>query len=93
MSYEPLLKEAIAEARAAGLEAAAGELEDAAFRTAYTTSSELIQEHGLAMRRFLKATRGALPASTRAKVLACLAQIQPGWRQLLSGLLRRRPVG
>lgn len=92
--YTPLLREAIAEARAAGVDAAAQELEKAAFETAFTTSTEMLVEHGLAIRRFLKATRGTLPASTKAKLKVCLTEtdlVFPGWRKLIA-LLRRRPV-
>ena len=88
--YTALLKEAIAEAKAAGLETAADDLEQTVF-AAFTTSSELLQEHGLAIRRFLKATRGKLPASAKDKLDACLAEIDmasPGWRKLMA-LLRR----
>ena len=65
--YAPLLREAIAEARAVGLDTAADHLEQAAF-TAFTTSSELLQEQGIAIRQFLKATRGKLPARTKEKL-------------------------
>ena len=51
--YYPFLKAAIAEAKAAGLDAAAAQLEGSAF-SAYTTSSELLGEHGTAIREFLK---------------------------------------
>ena len=90
--YTPLLKEAIAEAKAAGLEAAADDLEQTVF-AAFTTSSELLQEQGLAIREFLKATRGKLPESTKAKLDVCLAEIDgvlPGWRKLISLLRRKR---
>src|SRR2546425_11093334 len=90
--YAPLLREAIAEARAAGLETATDNLEQAAF-TAFTTSSELLQEQGIAIRQFLKDTRGKLPASTKAKLRVCLAEIDmasPGWRKLIALLRRRR---
>jgi hypothetical protein len=58
MDYTRLLTEAIAEAKAAGFEAAASDLERSCFGVAYTTSSEMLGEHGLAISRFLKATRG-----------------------------------
>jgi hypothetical protein len=93
--YTPLLKDAIAEAKAAGFETAARELEQAAF-AAFTTSSEMLQEHGLAIKRFLKTTRGALPRSTRTKLRACLIETElagPGWRKLLARLRRRRLLG
>lgn len=90
--YSPLLEQAIAEAKAAGLEAEATKLADACFRTPYTTSTELLAEHGWAMREFLGATRGRLPRETRRKVRICLNETElvwTGWRQLLAWL--RRP--
>jgi hypothetical protein len=83
--YTPWLEEAIAGARAAGLVAEADELESRCFKTAYTTSGELMGEHGLAIRRFLKATRGRAPKPVRAKLNACLVELGmawPGWRRL-----------
>ena len=91
--YTPLLKEAIAEAKAAGFDRAARDLEETAF-AAFTTSSEMFLEHGLAIRRFLKVTGAGLPATTRAKLRACLTETElacTGWRGLLA-LLRRRRV-
>jgi len=93
--YMPLLKEAIAEARAAGFETAANDLEQAA-STAFTTSSEMLQEHGLAIKHFLKATNGALPRSIKAKLKACLAETElacTGWRKLTALLRRRQALG
>jgi putative ABC transport system substrate-binding protein len=69
------------------------DLEETAF-AAFTTSSEMFLEHGLAIRRFLKATCDGLPRSTRAKLRACLTETElacTGWRGLLA-LLRRRRV-
>lgn len=89
--YTPLLREAIVEARAAGFETAANELEHAAF-AAFTTSSEMLQEHGLAIRHFLKTTPDTLPRSIKAKLKACLTETElscTGWRKLVA-LLRRR---
>ena len=90
--YEPLLKEAIAEAKAAGLEAEARELESSAFAV-FTTSSELLYEHAVAIRLFLKATRGRLPSSIKDKLRVCLIETQlayPSWRKLIALLRRRR---
>ena len=90
--YTPLLREAIAEARAAGFEAEANELEHAAF-AAFTTSSEMLQEHGLVIKRFLKATPSALPRSIKVKLRACLTETElscTGWRKLVALLRRRR---
>lgn len=89
--YLPLLREAIAEARAAGLEAAANDLERDSL-TAFTTSSEMLQEHGLAIKRFLRATRGSLPRSAKAKLKLCLIETElaaSGWRKLFAHLRRR----
>lgn len=91
--YAPLLREAIAEAKAAGFETAANDLEQALF-AAFTTSSEMLQEHGLAIKHFLKATHGTLSRSTRKKLKACLTETElacTGWRKLMA-LLRRRHV-
>ena len=94
MDYTRLLREAIAEAKAAGFETAARDLEQSCFAVAFTTSSEMIGEHGLAIKRFLKVTRGTLPRSTKAKLNACLTKMGlawPGWQKLMA-LLRRRRV-
>jgi len=93
--YTPLLREAVAEAKAAGFETAAHELEQMT-SAAFTTSSEMLQEHGLAIRRFLKATRGTLPHSIKGKLNACLAETElasTGWRKLMALLGRRRKLG
>jgi hypothetical protein len=91
IDYLPFLREAIAEARGAGLEPAADDLERAAL-AAFTTSSEMLQEHGLAIRRFLKATRGSLPQSIKSKLQVCLIETEmasTGWRKLVAQLRRR----
>lgn len=88
--YLPLLREAILEARAAGLGAEAADLEQTCF-AAFTTSSEMLQEHGLAIRRFLKAAGRALPLSTKKKLRACLTETElacSGWRKLFA-LMKR----
>ena len=89
--YMPLLREAIADARAAGLEAAASDLEQVV-GAAFTTSSEVLQEHGLAIRRFLTSNRRSLPRATQAKLQACLTETElacTGWRKLVARLRRR----
>lgn len=94
-NYTPLLEEAIAEARAAGFPEPADELETACFKVAFTTSNELLHEHGLAIRRFLAAAGSGLPRETREKLQACLTEIDlvwPGWRKL-AALFRRRIPG
>jgi hypothetical protein len=72
--YSPRLKAAIAEAKAAGLEEAAAELEGRLF-AAYTTSSELIGEHGVAIREFLKSGGAAVPPGVRASLEGYLKHI------------------
>jgi hypothetical protein len=74
MDYIERLKSAIAKSKAAGFETEANALEVACFGIAYTTSSELLGEHRLAIQRFLKATRGALPRSIKARLKECLAE-------------------
>ena len=76
--YYPFLKAAIAEAKAAGLDAAATELEDRAFAV-YTTSSELLGEHGMAIRQFLKSGGAAVPAGVKANLDRCLVEIRKVW--------------
>jgi hypothetical protein len=39
----------------------------------------MLGEHGLALRRFLEATRGALPRGVESKVKACLAETRKAW--------------
>ncbi len=93
--YLPLLKQAIAEARTTGLVSAVNDLERAAF-AAHTTSSEMLQEHGMAIRHFLKVSRDTLPRETRRKLEACLAETElatTGWRGLLARLKRRPSLG
>ena len=76
--YYPFLKAAITEAKAAGLGAAVAKLEDKAF-AAYTTSSELVGEHGLAIREFLESGGTAVPAGVRENLVRCLAEISKVW--------------
>jgi hypothetical protein len=93
--YKPLLERAIAEAKAAGLEAEARELE-AALNGVYTTSGEVLVEHAIAMRRFLADTRGRAPPEVARKVRDCLNETQlawPGWQQLLARLRRPKTLG
>lgn len=76
--YYPLLEAAIAEAKAAGLGAAASKLEAQAL-AAYTTSSELLGEHGIAIREFLRSEGAAVPPLVRAKLNECLKEIRKVW--------------
>jgi len=88
--YLPLLKEAIAEVRAAGLKEAAEDLEQTC-AAVFTTSSEMLQEHGLAIRRFLSSTHHTLPTPTRVKLETCLNETElacTGWRKLIARLKR-----
>jgi hypothetical protein len=88
--YLPLLREAIAEARDSGLGVEVEDL-DRACSSSFTTSSEMLQEHGLAIRRFLKVTRRRLPLSTRKKLLACLNETElagSGFRRLIATIKR-----
>lgn len=86
-NYTDLLTDVIREAKDAGLEEAASALEQSCFGVAFTTSSEMLGEHGIALRRFVKATRGKLPPSTKAKLKFCLVETGlawPGWRRFLT---------
>ena len=73
--FYPLLREAIAEARAAGLKSLANSLESRSF-AAYTTSSELLGETGQAIVEFLQASNAKVPPTVAAKLKECLRQIQ-----------------
>ncbi|HEY6820834.1 MAG TPA: hypothetical protein VI321_02345 [Burkholderiales bacterium] len=89
--YGPLLEQAMAQARAAGLQAEADHLA-AALSVPFTTSSEVLHEQGAAIRRFLASARGRLPRPVEAKFRICLNETYlayPGWRKLLA--LIRRP--
>ena len=79
--YYPLLKTAIAEARAAGLEPAVSELEAQVF-AAYTTSSELLAEHGIAILQFLRSQGQSVPVSVAEKLNQCLKEIRKVWPNL-----------
>jgi hypothetical protein len=79
--YYPVLKAAIAEARAAGLEPGASELEAQVF-AAYTTPSELLGEHGIAILTFLRSQGPTVPASVAEKLNTCLTEIRKVWPDL-----------
>lgn len=90
--YLPLLKVALAEARTAGFESELVDLE-AAVAAAYTTSSEMLQEHGRVLGRFLQATRKRLPSATLMKLEACLTETElacSDWRRPVALLRRKR---
>jgi hypothetical protein len=62
---------------------------------AFTASSEMLQEHRLAIKHFLKFTYDTLPRSTKAKLKACLTVTElasTGWRKLMSLLKRSDPL-
>ena len=76
--FRPLLREAIAEARAVGLGDLAEALEHVSLAT-YTTSSELFGETGRAIAAFLHAGGKAVPPDVAAKLTICLQHIQAVW--------------
>ena len=76
--FQPLLKAAISEARAAGFEAAASQLEGFAF-AAYSTSSELLGETGIAIKTFIESVGAAAPPTVVDKLNACLAEVRKVW--------------
>ena len=76
--FYPLLREAIAEVRAAGLDSLADSLESRCF-SAYTTSSELLGETGQAIAEFLTTTNAKVPSSATTKLKECLRQVQLVW--------------
>lgn len=76
--FTQTLQQAIHESRAAGLDAAVRELEQAA-SAAYTTSSEYLGEIGEAIAQFLKSNGHHLPPATVAKLHRCLAQVGKVW--------------
>jgi hypothetical protein len=76
--FYPILRSAIAEAKAAGLEPFASQLEERAF-SAYTTSSELLAETGGAIVEFQNAAGNAVPSSVAGKLEHCLGEIRKVW--------------
>jgi hypothetical protein len=91
-NFIPLLRDAIADAKAAGFDTDAHELEQAVF-SAFTTSSEMLQEQDRAINRFLKSTRTTLPRPIRIKLETCLTETElatSGWRKLAARLKRFR---
>jgi hypothetical protein len=79
--FFPLLREAIAEARSAGLTDLADRLESRAL-AAYTTSSELLGEIGKAILAFLQAGGESVPPSVAGNLNACLLHVQRVWPHL-----------
>jgi hypothetical protein len=76
-----LLRQAIRDARAAGLGPAADELQERT-SAAFTSSSELLGEMGLAVEHFLRRERGKVPADVEEKLRACLAAVRRVWPRL-----------
>ena len=76
--YTALLDEAIAEAKAAGLVGAAAELESSVF-AAFTTSSEMLGEHRIAILEFLRTGGQSVPTSVAEKLNGCLEKIRKIW--------------
>lgn len=76
--FSPWLREAIEEAKATGLSAAAIELESRAF-AAYSTSSEWFGETGAAIAAFQQRAKGHVSASIEAKLDACVKEINKVW--------------
>lgn len=79
--FQPILRAAIAEAKAAGLVVAASELEVHAF-AAYTSSSELLGETGAAIKAFLASEGTAAPQSVVAKLNLCLMEVRKVWPRM-----------
>jgi len=76
-----LLREAIRDARAAGLGPAADELQERT-SAAFTSSSEFLGEVGLAVERFLRRERGKVPADVERRLRMCLAEVRTVWPRL-----------
>jgi hypothetical protein len=76
--FQPMLRAAIAEAKAAGLVASASRLEAQVF-AAYGTSSELLGETGAAIKDFLQSEGSAVPPSVAAKLSNCMMEVHKVW--------------
>ena len=79
--FSTLLREAIADARAAGLGHLASLLEQTS-SSAYTTSSEFFGETGQAIVEFLRAGGKSVPRALVAKLTTCLQYVQGVWPDL-----------
>ncbi|MFH1176909.1 MAG: hypothetical protein V1750_05840 [Acidobacteriota bacterium] len=79
--FTPMLREAIAEMRLAGAFAPALELEEV-LGAAYTTSSELLGELGLAILKAMRGKHSRLPGPTRRKLRQCLREIRKTWSDI-----------
>jgi hypothetical protein len=76
--FTSVLRDALIEIRTLGLAEAADELEGAVF-SAFTTSSELLGESGLAITKFLKDHRRQLPDPVISQLNFCLSEIGKVW--------------
>lgn len=79
--FHSVLSAAIAEAKAAGLLAAASQLEDQA-SASYATSSELLGETGAAIKTFLASKGSAIPQSVVVKLNFCLTEVRKVWPRI-----------
>jgi hypothetical protein len=79
--FFPLLREAIAEARANGLASLAESL-DSRSSAVYATSSELLGETGQAIVEFLRAGGTKVQPTVAAKLQECLRQVQRVWPEI-----------
>ena len=82
--FTQTLKAAIVEARAAGLDSAAAQLEGRCFAV-YTTSSEWLGEVGLAIAEFRRNAGTGLPPSVIEKLDACMREVRKVWPGLRAG--------
>ncbi len=73
------LSQAIDRLRAAGFEEDARNLRDVAFETAWTSSSEMIGEIGLAILRVQQRARGKLPKAVARGLDRCMDHVREVW--------------
>ncbi|TJY58324.1 hypothetical protein E4T66_16670 [Sinimarinibacterium sp. CAU 1509] len=79
--FQQMLRAALDEAKAAGLVNAASQLEFRAF-AAYTTSSELLGETGVAIKEFLQTAGPAIPPLVVVKLNLCLTEVRKVWPRI-----------
>ena len=68
--------------RAAGFEEDARSLREVVFETAWTSSSEMIGEIGLAILRIQQRARGRLPKEVAKSLESCLHQVKLVWPKI-----------
>ena len=73
------LSNAIDGLRAAGLDEDAAKLRDLAFETAWTSSSEMIGEIGLAILGVQQRARGRLPKEVAKSLDSCMHHVKQVW--------------